>query len=102
MQITIDTSKDSKEDIRKAVAFLSSIADGKVEQSSNIFEDSSSFGGSSEPETESSGTNAFSSMFGDNTPTSSPSSEISETPILGSEESTEEKEDEEAPQLMEY
>jgi len=33
MQITIDTSKDSPEDIRKAIRFLQDLLDGKGSQS---------------------------------------------------------------------
>lgn len=106
MQLIIDTEKDSKEDIRKAVAFLSSLADGKTEHHSNIFEDSSpTLGESSEPE---GGTNAFSAMFGDDkTPIlgASSSEDNNETPILESssqEESSEEKTEDEEPQMVEY
>lgn len=60
MQIVIDTQKDSKEDIRKAAAFLSSLSDG-IEKHSDIFS-------SSESPEQSSATDAFSSMFGDETP----------------------------------
>ena len=90
MKITIDTSVDSKEDIRKAAALLASLADGTHERHSNIFEDSSpSLGTSETPSSESSGANAFASMFGDDTP--------AETLT---EENKEEREDE--PEIIEY
>ena len=41
MKITIDTSVDSKEDIRKVVALLSSLIVRGVEKHRNIFEESS-------------------------------------------------------------
>ena len=69
MIITIDTSKDSKDDIRKAVAFLSSLHGSEVKPV-NIFEDSSK---SSEEKSE--GVNAFANMFGD----SSSASPVEET-----------------------
>lgn len=61
MIITIDTSKDSKEDIRKAISFLSSLhGDGSVSVDNS--------------EVSESATNAFASMFG-----SSDSSQTDET-----------------------
>ena len=95
MQITIDTQKDSKEDIRKAVAFLSSLAEGIKEHHSNIFEDSSPTLGESSPE--SAGGNAFANMFGDS----------DNTPVLpvndaSSEDESDEEKSEEVPEIMEY
>ena len=54
MQITIDTKRDSRDDIVKVIKFLKHvIGDSSPEVFSNkprnIFEDSSSFGGSSSP-----------------------------------------------------
>ena len=103
MQITIDTQKDSKEDIRKAVAFLTNLAEGKSEHHSNIFEDSSpTLGESSESE---GGTNAFSAMFGeDKTPVLGASSdeESSEEEIEEETSQSSEEEIEEDPKIIEY
>jgi hypothetical protein len=66
MRITIDTRVDSAEDIRKAIAFLSSLSDrsySRIEKSSNIFDDSSPSLGSA-PEPSQPAANAFSNMFG--------------------------------------
>ena len=64
MKITIDTKEDSPADIRKVIALLSKMIEDSPTHNSNIFEDPSpTLGSSSE---ESSPTNAFASMFGDN------------------------------------
>lgn len=62
MQITIDTQKDSKEDIKKAISLLNSLAEGHTNQG-NIFESS---GGLDLPKTNESApnANAFGAMFG--------------------------------------
>jgi len=78
MQITIDTKKDSPEEIKKAIQLLSVLVQGKARHS-NIFEDDSStpppqpdpIGGSGD-----SG-NAFANLFG-NTPPPAPSPEKQE------------------------
>lgn len=94
MKITIDTSVDSKEDIRKAVALLSSLADGRHEHHSNIFENSSpSLGVSETSSSESSAGNAFANMFGDN------SAMQSEDP---KEERIGEEKKEVVPQIIQY
>ena len=95
MKITIDTTKDRPEDIRKAVAFLNSLSltHSKVESKPrNIFEDPSPNLNINSPQeiptqensqpTESNVGNAFTSLFG--------SSENSEPKI---EEKEEEKQD---------
>jgi hypothetical protein len=91
MQITIDTQKDSKEDIRKAIAFLSSLSDNVQEHHANIFENSSL----SETPSSNAPVNAFGSMFGDDSPPIT-SSSSTETPKI-----EEEKEDEDL-ELMTY
>jgi len=88
MKITIDTSVDSKEDIRKAAALLASLADGRHERHSNIFDDSSpGLGISDSSDSDSAAGNAFASMFGDNT-------------VQAEEKKEEEKE--EIPEIIEY
>ena len=82
MQITIDTKKDSPEDIKKAIHLLSVLVQGKI-HSTNIFEDSSP---TTEPEPQSG--NAFANIFG------------SDKPIVELEKEPEKEE--EKPQLMEY
>ena len=88
MKITIDTSVDSKEDIRKAAALLASLADGRHEHHSNIFENDSSpgLGASETSSSDSAAGNAFASMFGDGSEQT--------------EEKNEEKED--IPEIIEY
>jgi len=93
MQIVIDTQKDSKEDIRKAAAFLSSLSDGVKEHHSNIFESSGSGLGSSETPAEP--TNAFANMFGGEN-----KDMVDETPILGSGTEEKEESEEEAPSTI--
>ena len=64
MKITIDTKEDSHEDIRKIVALLSTLIEGKQENR-NIFESSgSNLGNTSEETSEQPQTNAFANMFG--------------------------------------
>lgn len=88
MKISVDTSEDSPEDIRKVVALLSSLSDKNYsrikKRSSNIFEGSSPDIGygqpsapesSGEPSAESS-SNAFANMFGSS---NAPSQSASET-----------------------
>ncbi len=41
MQITIDTNKDSKEDIEKAIQLLSSLSGSRISSNSDIFSNSS-------------------------------------------------------------
>lgn len=61
MKITIDTREDSPEDMRKVIALLSTLIEGREKQHSNIFEDSASPSlESSEPSIG----NAFANMFG--------------------------------------
>ncbi len=82
MQITIDTKKDSAEEIKKAIHLLSVLVQGK-HTSTNIFENDSP---AIEPEPQTG--NAFANIFGSDKPMIEP-------------EKQEEKE-EEPPQLMEY
>ena len=82
MQITIDTKKDSPEDIKKAIHLLSVLVQGKT-HSTNIFEDSSPV-----IEPESGPGNAFANIFG------------SDKPVVELEKQAEKEE--EKPQLMEY
>ena len=86
MQITVDTQKDSKEVIRKAAAFLSTLSGAK--QSSVVSEE---------------GTNAFGAMFGSE-PSSETSSEVSsdlpstsalDLPVMGSDNPDEDPDQEE-------
>ena len=108
MKITIDTKEDSPEDIRKTVAFLSSLADGAKEHHSNIFEDSGSSldlpGADSESSPEPAGGNAFANMFGgdsDNTPVL-PVTETSSEDDPDQDSPDEEETAEDAPEIMEY
>lgn len=95
MQITIDTQKDSKEAIRKAVAFLSSLADGH-NHNSNIFGSDSSGIVNESSETEpSSGTNAFASMFGNSEP------KTEDVSVLQTDEKKEETNDDSV-EILEY
>jgi|GEM_PF-1970772 len=74
MQITIDTQKDSPEDIRKVVALLSSMADKNYSRvrkpSKNIFDDptleisSESSQKAQQTGSSESSSNAFANMFG--------------------------------------
>ncbi len=64
MQITIDTKKDSPEEIKKAIELLSVLAQGKARHS-NIFEDDSTPPPQPDPI---SGGNAFANMFGNTLP----------------------------------
>ncbi|MBW2993493.1 hypothetical protein KY317_02880 [Candidatus Woesearchaeota archaeon] len=82
MQITIDTKKDSPEEIKKAIHLLSVLVQGKT-HSTNIFENDSP---SIKPEAESG--NAFANIFG------------ADKPIIEPEKQTEKEE--EIPRLMEY
>ncbi len=41
MQITIDTNKDSKEDIEKAIQLLSSLSNSRINSNSDLFSNSS-------------------------------------------------------------
>ena len=75
MQLTIDTQKDSKEDIRKAIAFLSSISDNALEHHTNIFESSAA----SDAPSSSNPVSAFGSMFSDNSPATSLNPNSNET-----------------------
>ena len=90
MKITIDTSVDTKEDIRKAAALLASLADGRHEHHSNIFENdsSSSLGITENTDSEPAAGNAFANMFGDN--------------VGLAEEKKEEEEKEDTPDIIEY
>ena len=102
MIITIDTAKDSPEDIRKAIAFLSSLH-GAEARSSNIFESSDS-DLTSDESSESSGVSAFANMFGDLNKSEEPKSDDGYAPvseILPADEKTEDDE-EETPEIMEY
>ena len=74
IKITVDTKEDSPEDIRKVVAFLSSLSDGVKEHNSNIFESSEPELGSSEAPP------AFVNMFGGSEENKDV---VDETPILG-------------------
>jgi len=95
MKITIDTSQDSHNDIRKAIRMLQSIVgEGPVYSNSpsrNIFDDPSpSLGSSSEPEPaqEQDTGNAFASIF--------------DNPAPASESEEKKEEDEEIPELQFY
>jgi len=96
MIITIDTSKDSKEDIRKAVAFLSSLHGSEVKPV-NIFEDSSE-----NTEEKSEGVNAFANMFGDNASPVVQTEEKSSVQPSASDLLDSEEEKEESSKVMEY
>ncbi|MBR9691364.1 hypothetical protein GOV06_01125 [Candidatus Woesearchaeota archaeon] len=104
MKITIDTKEDSPTDIRKVIALLSKMVEDSPETHSNIFGESDS--GISSPETSSSGssgTNAFANMFGGDddglggTPILEPSTAKEED-----EKVEEDRESEEAPEVIEY
>ena len=104
MKITIDTKEDSPEDIRKAVAFLSSLADSS---NSNIFENSDNnlrvVNTTTENNSESS-EHVFVNMFGD-TPVESPTVEtpVIEVPTSSDLLSDNKEEDEEdKPSVMRY
>jgi len=71
MQITIDTKKDSPEEIKKAIQLLSVLVQGHVKHS-NIFEDDST-----PPPGPAPTRNAFADMFG-GTPPPTPSPEKQE------------------------
>ncbi|MBD3303609.1 hypothetical protein GF343_00535 [Candidatus Woesearchaeota archaeon] len=97
MKITIDTSQDSHNDIRKAIKMLQSIVgEGLVYSNSpsrNIFDDPSpglDSSGAPEPAAEQDTGNAFASIF-DNSSGAS-----------GSEEKKQEEKDEDMPQLEFY
>lgn len=45
MQLTIDTKRDSAEEIRRAIEFLQRFVEGQGSASSNIFDDSPQAGG---------------------------------------------------------
>jgi len=101
MQITIDTQKDSKEDIRKAIALLSSLADGTGERHSNIFESSDPSVDLPGSESSSEGSNAFVDMFGESSTSTKETPE--ETPILPvNTEETESVEDDDSPEIVQY
>lgn len=91
MRITIDTRVDSAEDIRKAIAFLSSLnsSSSRIErQPANIFDSpSSSIESSSQPSP--APTESFMNMFGSSG--SSPSSETESSYSSDNEEQADEK-----------
>ena len=62
MQITIDTKKDSPEEIKKAIQLLSVLVQGRV-KNSNIFEDDTP-----PPTPDPTRGNAFANIFGDTPP----------------------------------
>ncbi|MBW2992163.1 hypothetical protein KY345_03005 [Candidatus Woesearchaeota archaeon] len=101
MQITIDTHKDSPEDIRKVIALLSAMTDknySRVGSSSNIFENTSpEVSSESSSSEDTSGSNAFASMFG-----SSDSSSSSSEGNNNDESSTEEEKADEDIELVPY
>ncbi len=84
MKIEIDTSRDSPEDIRKAIAMLQALVGDRTSSSS-----------SGEFDTGDKGSSAFVNMFGDSSSTTE-SSDTSETT-----ETTDENKDE-TPEVMEY
>ena len=91
MKITIDTSQDSHEDIRKAIRLLQGIVGEHGvytnSPSRNIFDDPSPALRSSEPASEQDTGNAFASIF--------------DTPVPAAEEKKEE-EDEDIPEIQFY
>lgn len=102
MKIEIDTKHDSAEEIKKVIKMLQHlVGQPSYTNSSNIFEDPTSFGTSptsQEPShsQETSQGNAFVNMFGDNSPTS----EAKEEHLSQSDEPAEEKE--EIPEVIPY
>ncbi len=70
MKISIDTGQDSPEDIRKVIKMLQHlVGDSSYSNQGNIFSDDSSDASSDTPSTESdASSNAFSAMFGDDSP----------------------------------
>jgi len=105
MIITIDTSKDSKEDIRKLIAFLSTLSNSE-QRNPDIFASSGSSAAN-----EGSAVNAFANIFGDNSPSApasiqeeKPSEMISSADIftLSEKKTLKEEEDEEIPQVTLY
>ena len=87
MQITIDTNKDSPEEIQKAINLLSSLVSGKATHS-NIFENSS-------PASEQG--SVFANMFGDDSKQSSPV--LQSAPVA---EEIKEEEKKDIPAVVEY
>lgn len=114
MIITIDTSKDSKEDIRKAIVFLESL---HTEISTSLGSDSGAtnafanmFGASETPASEikeESSSDGFVNIFADDTlsqPVSEPVAEVKDTPFDDPLKMLNEKKDDEdeVPQVMQY
>jgi len=96
MKLTIDTSQDSHEDIRKVIKMLQHLVgeNSMISQPANIFEDSSSFGQESSQPTQSATEQPTSggifSIFG-NTSNPTPSEELQEA-----------KETEDIPEVIPY
>jgi len=90
MQIVIDTSKDSHEEIRKVIRMLSELVGERVYTNSPSID---------APESEET-TSAFNSMFGDMGGSAAPASDPVVTPV--SDEGEEEEKPSESVELMEY
>ena len=80
MKISIDTSADSKEDIRKAIKLLQSIVEHETASRDIFSSPGADLFTDSQPATpvapESNPVSAFSAMFSDNAPVAQPSSSV--------------------------